>query len=65
MPYCAPMHAILLQAGMHNGDTGYANVEFGFTKILTAPQDAPRTEVVKYQIVATQHGIRPDDPSNG
>jgi hypothetical protein len=65
VPYCAPMRAILLQSGMHDGDTGYANVEFGFTKILTAPQDSGRAPVVSFKVVATQHGIRPDDPSNG
>jgi hypothetical protein len=65
VPYCAPMHAILLQQNMHDGDSGHADLTFGFTKILTAPQDGPRTQVVQYKIVATQHGVRPDDPSNG
>jgi hypothetical protein len=65
VPYCAPRRAILLQSGMHEGEGGFANVEFGFTKILTAPQNAPTTQVVKYKIVATQHGINPNDPSNG
>jgi hypothetical protein len=65
VPYCSPMHAILLQSGMHDGDVGHADVTFGFTKILTDPQDAPTLPVVSYKIVATQHGVRPDDPSNG
>ena len=55
--------AILLQSGMSSGDTGYGNVEFGFTK-LPHGQNAPHAQVAKFKIVATQHGIRPDNPNN-
>lgn len=64
IPYCAPAHAILLQSGMGEGDSGYADVSFGFTKLLKAPQFADLGTIENYQIVATQHGIRPDDPNN-
>lgn len=64
IPYCAPAHAILLQSGMNDGDNGYADISFGFTKLLTAPQSANLGTIENYQIVATQHGIRPDDPAN-
>jgi hypothetical protein len=63
VPFCAPKNAILLQSGMNSGDTGYANVEFGFTKLLHG-QNAPHAQVAKFKIVATQHGIRPDNPNN-
>jgi hypothetical protein len=65
VPYCAPMKAILLQSGLSDGQAGNADLTFGFTKILTAPQDAASALVESFKIVATQHGIRPDDPSNG
>jgi hypothetical protein len=64
VPYCAPMTAILLQSGMHDGDSGHADLEFGFTKLLKGPQDGVESPVVKFQIVATQHGVRPEDPNN-
>jgi hypothetical protein len=63
VPYCAPANAILLQSGMSAGDTGYSNVEFGITK-LSRGQNAPHAQVAKFKIVATQHGIRPDNPNN-
>ena len=49
---------------MSDGDAGYADVSFGFTKLLTAPQATNLGTIENYQIVATQHGIRPDDPAN-
>ncbi|HEX2893512.1 MAG TPA: hypothetical protein VHO29_05865 [Marmoricola sp.] len=64
VPFCGPANAILLQSGMTNGQSGYVDVEFGFTKLLTGPQDAPTNKVAEYQIVATQHGVRPDNPNN-
>lgn len=65
--YCAPAHAILLQANMGAGDSGYADLSFGYTKILSsaAAQNLPLASVEQFKIVATQHGVRPDDPSNG
>jgi hypothetical protein len=62
--FCAPRNAILLSSGLTDGQTGSAALTFGFTPLLKAPQDGPLTKVVNYQIVATQHGIRPDNPFN-
>jgi hypothetical protein len=64
VPYCAPAKAILLQAGMTNGQVGHVDMTFGYTPLLTGPQDMPNTSIEQYQIVATQHGVRPDDPNN-
>lgn len=67
LPYCAPARAILLQSNLGNGDTGQANITFGFTPMLQSAkaQNSPVGSVEQYQIVATQHGIRPDNPFNG
>jgi hypothetical protein len=63
--FCAPRNAILLDSGLTNGQGGTATFTFGFTPLQTAPQDAPSNKVVSYKIVATQAGIRPDNPFNG
>jgi hypothetical protein len=65
VPYCAPAGAILLQTGMSEGDTGTTDITFGFTKILKSGQNGPLGAVESYKIVATQQGVRPDDPANG
>jgi hypothetical protein len=73
--FCAPSNAILLQSNMNPGDSGHATLEFGFTQLLTNGrnsvgnldnhnEDATIAPLVKYSIVATQHGVRPDDPNN-
>jgi hypothetical protein len=64
VPYCAPMGAILLQSGMGDGAYGTADLTFGFTKLLKSGQDSGRHALESYKIVATQHGIRPDDQNN-
>jgi len=64
IPYCAPADAILLASGVSEGHAGTASIEFGYTPLLKGPQGAPPTQLVKFQIVATQHGVRPDDPNN-
>lgn len=61
VPYCAPANAILLQGNMPNGSSGSVDIEFGFTKLLTGPQDGPNAKVADFKIVATQPGVRPDD----
>jgi hypothetical protein len=64
--FCAPSNAILLQSNMANGDTGTVDMTFGFTPLLkNQSQYASSTPIVSYQIVATQHGIRPDNAFNG
>jgi predicted ribosomally synthesized peptide with SipW-like signal peptide len=63
--YCPAPNAILLASNKTAGQVGSATLTFGFTPLLTGPQDAPENKLVSYQIVATQHGVRPDDPNNG
>ncbi len=64
VPYCAPANAILLDSNMSNGQAGHVNLTFGYTPLLTAPQDMSSTPIEAYQIVATQHGVRPDNTNN-
>jgi hypothetical protein len=61
VPYCAPAHAILLQSNLSAGDTGYADLTFGYTPLLTGGQGAALNKVENFDIVATQHGVRPDN----
>ncbi len=63
--FCAPPKAILLSSGLTEGQSGSAAFTFGFTPLLTDPQDGALAQVVSYKIVATQHGIRPDNAFNG
>lgn len=66
VPFCPVPNAILLSYGVSNGFTGVAHVTFGFTKILTDPaaQGLPLHSVAAFKIVATQHGVLPNDPNN-
>jgi hypothetical protein len=62
VPYCAPANAILLQSGLTYGQSGSANLTFGFTRLATDQAQSPLN--VSYKIVATQAGIRPDNAFN-
>lgn len=63
--FCAPPDAILLQSNMANGQSGSATLTFGFTPLLTSQtQYANTTPIVNYKIVATQHGIAPNNQFN-
>lgn len=64
VPYCPVPGAILLSSGMTYGQTGTANVTFGFTKILKSGQDGPLAPVAQFKIVATQAGVSPLDVNN-
>jgi hypothetical protein len=66
VPFCPVPNAILLSYGVSNGFTGVAHVTFGFTKILTDPraQGVLSHQVAAFKIVATQHGVAPNDPNN-
>lgn len=64
VPYCAAPHAILLSSGLSSGQGGTVSITFGFTKVLKSGADAPSAQIAKFQIVATQHGVRPDDVNN-
>ncbi len=65
-PYCAPAGAILLASNLTEGQGGTASLEFGYTPLLKDPaaQGLATAPLVNFQIVATQHGIRPDNPNN-
>jgi hypothetical protein len=63
--FCPVPNAILLGSNLTYGQTQQASITFGFTKLLKSPQDAPLAPVAQFKIVATQHGIAPDDPNNG
>ncbi len=63
IPYCAPKNAILLSSAMAPGQLDSATITFGFTPLLENGQAAALAPVAQYKIVATQHGVRPDDPN--
>ncbi len=64
VPFCAPADAILLSSGLTYGQAASATITFGFTPLLTGPQAAGLAPVAAYKIVATQHGIHPDNQFN-
>lgn len=64
VPYCAPPTQILLSSGLTYGQSATANLTFGFTPKLHGGQNGTLTPLVQYQIVATQHGILPNNPFN-
>jgi hypothetical protein len=59
IPYCAP-HATELADNVPAFGTGQATITFGYSKLARDFQQS----TVGYKIVATQHGVRPDDPFN-
>ena len=66
VPFCPVPNAILLSYGIATGVSGTAHVTFGFTKLLNNPgqEDSPPFAVASFKIVATQHGVFPNDPNN-
>ena len=62
--FCPVPNAILLSYGINPGASGTVSITFGFTKLLTGPQDSALGLVAPFKIVATQHGIAPSDPNN-
>jgi hypothetical protein len=64
LPFCPAPQEILLDSNLTNGQGGTASVTFGYTQVLRGGQDQADAQVAKFKIVATQHGIRPDDPNN-
>jgi hypothetical protein len=63
VPYCGAPTAILLDSNLTYGQSGTATITFGFAPLLTGPQDAPNAMLAQYKIVATQQGVRPDNPN--
>jgi hypothetical protein len=65
IPYCPVPNAILLSWNVPaNAPQQTADITFGFTKLLTGPQNAGPLLVSPFKIVATQHGVFPNDPNN-
>lgn len=60
--YCGVPGAILLRSDAPNGASGEIEVTFGVTPKWTA-QEVPVANV-PFKIVATQHGVRPDNAYN-
>ena len=64
VPYCGVPNATLLSSNLATGDGATAQVTFGYTKVLKSGQGASLAQIAQFKIVATQHGVRPDDPNN-
>lgn len=64
--FCPVPNAVLLSYGISPGASGVAAITFGFTKLMNNPaqQNLPLSTVAAFKIVATQHGIAPNDPNN-
>jgi hypothetical protein len=65
-PFCPVPTAILLSGGLAPGATASATITFGFTKLMNNPaqEDQPLSTLAKFNVVATQHGVTPNDPNN-
>ena len=62
--FCPVPQFILLGYGVASGDpNATASITFGFTGLLTAPQSTTMAPI-PFKVVATQHGILPNDPNN-
>lgn len=69
VPFCPAPTAILLASNLAPGQHQTANITFGITKISNRSdqEDLPllaSNPAAHFQVVATQHGVRPDDPLN-
>lgn len=57
-PYCGVPHYMLLESNVPSGSYGSVTLKFGVTGRWTSQNAAVAN--VPFQLVATQHGIRPD-----
>ena len=64
VPFCGAPDAILLSGNMAPGQLDSATITFGYTPLLTGPQSSALAPVAQFKIVATQHGVFPNDPNN-
>jgi hypothetical protein len=67
VPYCGVPAAILVASNLSDGASGTVGVSFGLTKIAgNNDQNAYilPSGSLPFHLVATQHNVRPDDPSN-
>ena len=62
--YCPVPNAILLSYGLNPTESGTASVTFGYTKLLKGGMDSAWLPIANFKIVATQHGVFPNDPNN-
>ena len=67
VPFCPVPNAILLSNNLTYGQSASADITFGFTKLLksSTQEDSALLPVAQFKLVATQHGILPNDPNNG
>ncbi len=65
-PYCPVPNAIKLGDNLSYGQTGAADITFGYTKLLRADtaQNQGPVVIAPFRLVATQHGILPNDVNN-
>ncbi len=66
VPFCPVPNAILLSSNLTASQSGTAHITFGFTKLMNdaAQQGLNLSQVAKFKIEATQHGVLPSDPNN-
>jgi hypothetical protein len=63
-PYCGVPHYILLASNLGNAADGTITFTFGLTGRQTQQNQAEfLPAAVQYQIIGTQHGVRPDAPN--
>jgi hypothetical protein len=60
LPFCSPIKPILLSSGLTYGEGAAATITFGYTPLDKGSQASN----VAYKIVATQHGINPNNQFN-
>ena len=59
MGYCGLPHYMLIQSNVPDGATRHFTMTFGFTGKQTQ-QGQVDADHLPFQVVATQHGVRPD-----
>jgi hypothetical protein len=59
-PLCGVPHYIKLESNVNPGTDGHATLTFGVTGRQTDQGQAAPPATVPFQVVATQHGVRPD-----
>jgi hypothetical protein len=59
--YCGVPSAILLASNLQNADGGTVTVTFGLNGFLQTEQNQAEPGPLQFKLVATQHGISPND----
>lgn len=59
-PYCGIPHYMLVESNVASGTTKKLTMVFGVTGRMTAQNSPQPPASVPFEVVATQHGIRPD-----